>query len=130
MVDTNVSSLMRILLSPYFLILCIIYAINKYFQSNFRGATFYEVFLKNHLNDVLFIPIVLIICLAFVRLIKRSPKLLLDMYIVWLMTIFYSILFEFIAPFYFTHSIADVIDVIMYAIGALIFLLIQRLNKY
>ena len=113
------------LFKPYFISLCLIYLINKYCQSYFSNDTIIELFLKNHLNDLLFMPIVMSLILALTRFIKRDPKLLFTVFLIAFMTLFFIIIFELIGPIFYTHAIGDWIDVLMYILGAFIYLIIQ-----
>ena len=117
---------MRLILKPYFIVLCLIYCTNKFFQSSFTDDTFVQLFLKNQLNDLLYIPIVLTICLVGVRVLKGQPYLVLNGYLVGIMTLFFIIIFEFISPKFYFHSVGDWIDVLMYTLGAVLFMVFQK----
>jgi len=117
---------MRLLLKPYFIILCLIYCINKYFQLSFNEDTSSQLFLKNHLNDLLYTPIVLTLCLAIVRVVKRQPNQLINVYLTGFMSLFFALIFEFIGPKVYIHSVGDWIDVLMYSLGGILFMFFQK----
>ena len=114
---------MKLLFKPYFIVLVILY-----FTVRLSRAYGIELplFFKNHFTDLLCMPIVLTICLAFVRLIKKLPTYVLTPFMIISMTVFYAVLFEYLAPLNNPNQIGDCIDVLMYALGGVSFWLIQR----
>ncbi|MGV6861751.1 MAG: hypothetical protein ACWA41_08250 [Putridiphycobacter sp.] len=75
------------------------------------------IFLKNHLTDLLCMPIVLTICLWGIRTLKKRPNFMLTIPMILSMSLFYAWFFEFFAPQYYPAQTGDKIDAIMYLIG-------------
>jgi hypothetical protein len=116
---------MKLLFKPYFIVLVILYFIVR--LSLAYGVEL-SLFFKNHFTDLLCMPIVLTICLAFVRLIKKLPTYLLTPLMIISMTVFYAVLFEYLAPLNNPNQTGDWLDVLMYGLGGIEFWLIQRLH--
>jgi len=117
---------MKLLLNPIFIGLCILYLINKFIEFPFDTTSYFYVFLKNHLNDFLYMPIALTICLATIRWIKRLPYFILSWGMIIGMTVFSSIVFEYIGPSYFMHTTGDWMDVVMYVLGGSFYYMLQK----
>ena len=118
---------MKLLLNPYFIVLCVFYSINKFFGFSFLdSASLFAVFFKNYFNDFLYIPITLTICLAFIRWFKKLPNFSLNLGMIIGMTLFYSVIFEYIAPFYYIHTTGDWLDAVMYSFGGLFYYFLQK----
>lgn len=114
---------MKLLIKPYFIFLCLIYVVTRYFKLTDLELS---IFIKNHLTDLLCMPIILTICLAFVRFIKRLPDYTLTPFMIISMTVFYAVLFEYISPINNPNQTGDWIDVLMYVIGGFVYWVIQR----
>jgi hypothetical protein len=114
---------MKLLIKPFFLSLVCLYIINKL---TILWIDNIPLFFKNYFSDLLFLPIVLIICLTVIRYIKKETVLKLNFFMVLALTLFYSWFFEIYAPKYYPHQIGDSIDIVMYFLGALIFLVYQK----
>ena len=82
-------------------------------------------FFSSYLNDLLCLPIVLSICFFVVRSfgINRSPKI--SLFTAFSLAALYAIYFEFYLPEVTTRYTSDVIDVLLYFVGAIIFWLVQ-----
>lgn len=86
-------------------------------------------FIKYHLTDLFFIPVLLSASVLLTKIIKRDNKLLylkpLDIGIV---IFFVSIYFEWYLPNFNNPNqyTSDYIDIIMYFVGGLIFWFIQK----
>jgi len=113
-------------MNPIFIGLCIFYLINRFIEISFDTDSFFHIFLKNHLNDFLYMPIALTICLATVRWIKSLPNYLLNLGMITGMTVFSSVVFEYIGPSYFAHATGDWIDVVMYVLGGSVYYVLQK----
>lgn len=114
---------MKLLVKPYFLLLSIVYLITRYLKSTNLEL---PIFIKNHLTDLLCMPIILTLCLVFVRIVKRIPNYVLTPFMIFSMTAFYAVLFEYIAPKSNPNQTGDWIDVLMYGIGGIGYWLVQR----
>lgn len=80
-------------------------------------------------KDFLCMPIVLTICLFVAQRIKKNRKLRLSLFSILSLTAFYSIYFELYLPEVHSRYTADVIDVLMYFMGSLLFYFLQHLEK-
>jgi hypothetical protein len=114
---------MKLLIKPYFVILCLIYFATRYLKST---DLILPIFIKNHLTDLLCMPIILTICLVGVRLIRRLPNYVLNPFMIFSMTVFYAVIFEYLAPKSNPNQTGDWIDVGMYVLGGLGYWVIQR----
>jgi hypothetical protein len=86
-------------------------------------------FISYYLTDLLFVPAMCTFALIGVRFIKRKPDLLIPGHFVLLQTIFVSFYFEWYLPEYHGKPgwyTSDIMDVLMYILGATLFILIQR----
>ncbi len=75
-------------------------------------------------------PVILTLCLVGVRIIKRLPVFELTLKMVFKMTLFYAVLFEWMLPHYYPNTYtADFFDVIAYAMGGLSYILVFPQRK-
>jgi hypothetical protein len=82
-------------------------------------------FINNYLNDFLIIPIVLFICLLFLRWSRNDKEFSLSLPIILYVCLLYSILFEFVFPEYLARYTKDYIDIILYFTGGITFYKLQ-----
>lgn len=82
-----------------------------------------------YINDFLCMPIVLTTCLFVVHLIKRDRSIRLSLFSILSLTIFYAVYFEVVLPRINPRYTADLIDVLMYFSGSLIFYLLQNKSR-
>jgi len=114
---------MKTLTKPYFIIFSGIFLIVYFLQCiHFPLPSL----INNYLNDFLCMPIVLTLCLAFVRFIKKNPGIQLSVFVIFSVTIYYSVYFEYYLPKVNARYTADPIDVLLYFAGAFIFYLLQK----
>lgn len=87
-----------------------------------------HTFIAFHFTDLLFIPMQLTICLVAVRCLKRDHRIRIPAALVFFITAWMSVLFEWYLPVYSksVFQTADIMDVIMYFAGANLFLVIQK----
>jgi hypothetical protein len=85
--------------------------------------------LNDYFTDLLCMPVVLAICIAGVRLIKRDPMIRAGIGMVAIVTLQFSILFELVLPVYNPDYRGDWLDILMYVTGALFFILDDRLRS-
>lgn len=86
-------------------------------------------FVRYHLTDLLFIPAMALFALIFARLIKRDKKLTIPPFLLFFQTSIIALYFEIYLPFYSSRAseyTSDIIDVMMYFVGAIVFLLLQK----
>ncbi|MDN3491748.1 hypothetical protein [Winogradskyella bathintestinalis] len=79
-----------------------------------------------YVNDFLCMPIVLSLCLALLRIIKQTEKLYVPLAVVLILTIYFSIYFEWWVPKFNPRYTSDIIDVILYILGAALFFKLQK----
>lgn len=84
------------------------------------------VFFSAHLNDLLCMPVILSICLFLIRKISNKDALRIPLFSAFSLAAFYSVYFELYLPEVTSRYTSDVIDVVLYFIGAFIFWLVQR----
>ncbi len=83
-------------------------------------------FFSSYLNDLLCMPIVLSVCLFIIRKISKRKDLKISLFSAFSLATLYSIYFEWYLPEVTTRYTQDVVDVLLYFGGALIFWLVQR----
>lgn len=82
-----------------------------------------------YVNDFLIIPICLTISLYILKYTRNNKNYTIPLYIILCLSAYYSILFEFILPKTHARYTADIIDVVMYFLGGLVFYFLQSRNK-
>tara|TARA_R110000850_G_scaffold277058_1_gene421933 strand:- start:177674 stop:178039 length:366 start_codon:yes stop_codon:yes gene_type:complete len=82
--------------------------------------------INNYLNNLLCMPVVLTVCLALLQLIKKNYTLTIPIFVIASVTFYYSVYFEWYLPKVNTRYTADVIDVFLYILGAVIFYYLQK----
>lgn len=86
----------------------------------------YTGWITNYVADILCIPIVLQLTIWILRLLKSDASIQLSKAQIWVAFVYVSLLFEVILPFLKDRYTADIIDVLMYAIGTMIYLGISK----
>lgn len=81
--------------------------------------------INSYATDLICMPFVFIICLFFVRLLKRDNTLVIKPWIIALLCLQYIVVFEIILPMKSSIYTADFIDAVMYIIGSIIFFFMQ-----
>lgn len=107
---------MRILLNPTFLVCLILASINQILE---KGFGIFIPIVHSYLDDLLCFPFVLTLGLAMYRYFK--PDYRLTGWHIWLTVIIYSVYFEWYLPKTSAVYTSDILDVLMYVLGALIF---------
>lgn len=77
--------------------------------------------IRSYYNDLICIPIVLYVITWVLRLFFQNRLLHLDWVKILVAVISFSITFEWIGPKYNTLHTADIIDVVCYGIGGVVF---------
>ncbi|WP_423819611.1 hypothetical protein V5739_03215 [Salinimicrobium sp. TIG7-5_MAKvit] len=85
-------------------------------------------FFTSHLNDLLCMPIVLSICLFIIRSFSRNKGIKISLFSACSLAALYSVYFELYLPDNSTRYTSDVIDVILYFLGAFAFWLVQGME--
>ncbi|RCW93422.1 hypothetical protein DFQ08_101216 [Winogradskyella arenosi] len=114
---------MKILKHPLFLISIgissVIYSVNRC-----------EIPLPNwiyfYVNDFLCMPIVLSLCLAILRLYKKTEILYVPLGVIILLTTYFALYFETFLPKTNTRYTTDFIDVGLYFLGGFLFYKFQK----
>lgn len=86
--------------------------------------------INGHVTDLICIPLLLMVCLALVRVIKRDSAIEIKPWLIALICIEYAVLFEWILPQKSEIYTGDWKDVLMYFSGGFIFYFIQPLFKH
>lgn len=79
-----------------------------------------------YVNDFLIVPIVLALCLIVVRWLKSNFFYQLPLVVVLYVSIMYSVIFEWFLPQFHPRYTADIIDVMLYLLGGLVFYMLQK----
>jgi hypothetical protein len=79
-----------------------------------------------YINDFLCMPIVLSLCLAISRIIKKTETLYVPLLVVLILTTYFTIYFEWLLPSVSTRYTFDIIDISLYYLGSLLFFYFQR----
>jgi hypothetical protein len=82
--------------------------------------------ITSYLADLLALPIILQVSTWGIRIIKRLPEFKLSYSQIFIAFAYTAILFEVILPYYHQSYTRDFIDVVMYGMGSLLFLFVQR----
>jgi len=114
---------MSILKHPLFLVITAL-AIAIYLAN--IGAVPLPNWVYFYLNDFLCMPIVLSICLATVRLVKKNNVLYIPLGAIIVLTAYYAMYFEWFLPQYNTRYTKDVIDIGLYFLGSGVFYVFQK----
>lgn len=107
----------------YVLISLIVFLTVKGFQSSNIPA---PDWVFNHLNDFLVIPIVATICLNVVWIIKEDWSIRLDIFTIISLVILFSVAFEYYLPKQSPMYTGDILDVVCYFLGGVVFYLLQK----
>ena len=83
-------------------------------------------FLHDYFTDLLYLPLMLLLCLWGTRILKRDSRWFVPVSYVAILTGFTVFLFEYYLPGRKTNFTADPLDCVMYALGGAIFLFFQR----
>lgn len=87
------------------------------------------LWVNHYVNDFLFLPLTLSLCLFVVRKIKQDPNLQLSLSLILAVTVCYCIYFEWYLPQHNPRYTGDWIDCILYFSGALVFYLLHKTNS-
>jgi hypothetical protein len=83
-------------------------------------------FVRYYVNDFLITPIILYISLCILRWSKNDKNYTLNIWVILYLCLMYSVLFEYIFPKYLARYTKDIVDVILYFAGGLIFYFLQK----
>ena len=71
-------------------------------------------------------PVVLTICLTLLQLIKKNYQLTIPIFVIASVTLYYIVYFEWYLPKVSPRYTADIIDVFLYTLGAIMFYYMQK----
>jgi cobalamin biosynthesis protein CobD/CbiB len=121
-----VTRLRQVFFHPVFLAGVAIYVLIRLLRKNDYPLPHW---INGHLTDLICLPIVLMICLAVVRVLKRNSFIEIKPGLIALICLEYALIFEWILPQKSRIYTADWIDVVMYFLGGLIFFFIQPIFR-
>ncbi|MDX1277487.1 hypothetical protein [Oceanihabitans sediminis] len=114
---------MRILKHPIFylsvLIATIIYILQRLEVPIPNWINFY-------VNDFLCMPIVLSLCLAVLRIFKKTETLYVPLFVVLALTSYFAVYFEWLMPKVNSRYTRDILDIGLYFLGGLLFYRFQK----
>jgi hypothetical protein len=106
-----------VLLNPLFLGCAFLYGLNLLFL---RSA-FDWWFFRHYLNDLVCLPLVLIVTIFLQRCLFNKPTYMLNKYQTGMAAAYFAIMFEGVIPIFNSRYTADFWDVICYGFGAWLF---------
>ena len=83
-------------------------------------------FFSSYLNDLLCLPIILSICFFIIRSFSKNKDLQISLFSAFSLAALYSTYFEIYLPEVTKRYTPDVVDALLYFLGALIYWLVQR----
>lgn len=110
----------------WFVSIMIVYFVVRYVR---MMALLNSDFINFHLTDLLFVPAMCLFALIAVRWIKKDDSISIKPWMVGVQIVFVSVYFEWYLPNYRSQIhpyTSDITDVLMYFLGGVIFLMIQR----
>lgn len=110
----------------YFVVTMILYFIVRFVRIVFPDS---PDFIRYYLTDILFVPAMALFALIFARFFKNDPALKISPLLLLFQTVVIAFYFEYYLPNYSVRAVeytSDLLDVVMYFIGAGLFLLLQK----
>ncbi|MFD2562134.1 hypothetical protein [Aquimarina rubra] len=107
----------------YFLFFCFVALVIYSFQQLNIDL---PILIQNHVNDFLCMPIVLYVCQFIVRKLKSDENMILPLPLLMVVTMGYSLYFEWYLPKHMIRYTSDWLDVALYFLGMLFFYWIER----
>ncbi len=109
---------MRTLQQPVFILCVALFAINQLLE--WRGVYLQPI--NFYLDDLLCMPVVLTIVLAGERLYFGDNGFILPVKYVAVAVVLFSLWFEVVLPLFSATYTSDILDVLFYSLGAILFL--------
>jgi len=110
---------MAIFKNPFFIIPCIVFWTNQYLE---KKQNIFIPFVHAYLDDLMAMPVVLGITLQAFRWIHPLKNaFVFTKFQVIIGFAYFSFLFEFVLPMWSDIYKADILDVVFYGVGALVF---------
>ena len=82
--------------------------------------------LNNYLNDFLCMPIVLTLCQKSIAFIKSDKHICIPIALQFLLTLLFSVYFEYVLPTLNARYTSDPVDVVLYFLGTLCYFILER----
>lgn len=79
-----------------------------------------------YVNDFLVMPIALTICLFIIHRVSKDRGIRLSLFTIFSLATLYSVYFEGFLPRYHWRYTADILDVVMYFLGGIVFYFTQN----
>lgn len=103
---------------------CVLVASALYIAAKFQIAL--PSWVYSYINDFLCMPIVLALCLAVLRSLKKKKNLYIPIGIVLGLTSYFSLYFEWLMPQVNARYTGDLIDICLYFAGAILYFKFQK----
>lgn len=114
---------MKIIKHPVFIISALV-ALIIYMSQRFQLPLPNWIYF--YVNNFLCMPVVLGLCLAIIRRLKKTENSYVPLVVVLGLTTYFAIYFEWFMPQISTRYTADIIDIGLYYLGAILFFSIQK----
>lgn len=111
------------IINPYFLSFISIYVMIRCLRAHHVNL---PAWVNGQVNDLICIPVILLVTLCFLRIIKRNERIEINVFLIGLVCLEFSVVFEWYLPQKSTIYTGDSMDVIMYFLGGIIFYFVQR----
>ena len=99
-----------------------LFLLNSLLLKLFRMPAFFS----SYVNDLLCMPVVLGVCLFLIRKFSKNKQLKISLFSVLSLAALYSVYSEYYLPKVTERYTADVVDVLFYFTGAIIFWVAQK----
>ncbi|HLU90748.1 MAG TPA: hypothetical protein VKZ51_13000 [Cyclobacteriaceae bacterium] len=110
---------MSVLKNPFFILSCVLFWVNQYLE---KVRQIFIPFVHSYLDDLLLMPVALGITLQIYRWIHPAKeKFAFTKVQIAVAVIYFSILFEGLLPLWSDLYTRDLLDVVFYSIGAVLF---------
>lgn len=108
---------MRTLAHPVFIVCITLFCLNQWLE---HQQVYFKP-LNNYLDDVLCMPVVLTFALTAERLYFRNPAFVFAPAYSVVAVVSFSICFELVLPSFSAAYTSDILDVLFYSLGAILF---------
>ena len=103
-----------------------------YFVTRWIRPIIDNSFVKHHLTDIYFVPAMCLFALFFVRKLKQNDRLQIPIHYIAIQVMLVAFYFEWYLPKYYGRPgwyTSDWMDVLMYIIGGILFIGLQRMER-
>ncbi|MEZ4886113.1 MAG: hypothetical protein R3E32_15365 [Chitinophagales bacterium] len=108
---------MNLLRCPLFILACFLFIFNQFLESQ----QIFLPYIHAYLDDLLCFPIVLTIILFLLREIYQNPNYRFTPLQIVFALAYFSLAFEVVLPYFSANYRGDILDVVAYVVGAVIF---------